>query len=297
MVNAEPLLALLGLLETRGYDFVPPTPATHGRVIARPEKARARDLRDVFGWSLPFDSIEPRVLDLMRQGEILEATPAGFRSLLRVARLNGHLYLHSAYPTTAKDAVFLGPDSYRFADLLRSRAGRAQRIADMGAGTGVGALSVGCEDAERVLTDINPAALCLARINAAHAGREVTTVQGEGLAGAEGDFDLILANPPYMADENDRDYRDGGGQHGAGLSIRWAREAVARLRPGGRFLLYSGSAIVEGGDALKAALETIDGVRLDYSEIDPDVFGEELDRPAYRDVERIAVIGAVLTRL
>jgi len=29
---------------------------------------------------------------------------------------------------------------------------------------------------------------------------------------------------------------------------------------------------------------------VDYRELDPDVFGEELDRSAYRNVERIAVV-------
>ncbi|MGE0403972.1 MAG: SAM-dependent methyltransferase, partial [Kofleriaceae bacterium] len=31
-----------------------------------------------------------------------------------------------------------------------------------------------------------------------------------------------------------------------------------------------------------------------YEEIDPDVFGEELDTPAYRDVDRIAAVGATI---
>ena len=33
-----------------------------------------------------------------------------------------------------------------------------------------------------------------------------------------------------------------------------------------------------------------------YSEIDPDIFGEQLDEPGYEDVERIAAIGAVIVR-
>lgn len=41
-----------------------------------------------------------------------------FTSAVRVSRVLDSLFLHSAYPTTAHDAVFLGPDSYRFADLI-----------------------------------------------------------------------------------------------------------------------------------------------------------------------------------
>ena len=35
------------------------------------------------------------------------------------------------------------------------------------------------------------------------------------------------------------------------------------------------------------------GCTVAYEEIDPDVFGEELDRPAYRHVDRIAVVGLI----
>ncbi len=38
------------------------------------------------------------------------------------------------------------------------------------------------------------------------------------------------------------------------------------------------------------------GCSLRYREIDPDIFGELLDEPAYREVERIAAIGAVLVK-
>jgi hypothetical protein len=35
---------------------------------------------------------------------------------------------------------------------------------------------------------------------------------------------------------------------------------------------------------------------VDYRELDPDVFGEDLDEPAYAQVERIALVGAVIVR-
>ena len=38
------------------------------------------------------------------------------------------------------------------------------------------------------------------------------------------------------------------------------------------------------------------GCSLHYEEIDPDIFGEQLDQPAYRDVERIAAVMAVLSK-
>ena len=37
-------------------------------------------------------------------------------------------------------------------------------------------------------------------------------------------------------------------------------------------------------------------VAWDYAEIDPDVFGEELDNPAYVDVDRIAAVALVVRK-
>jgi hypothetical protein len=65
-------------------------------------------------------------------------------------------------------------------------------------------------------------------------------------------------------------------------------------------LLYTGVAIVDGRDELREALADqlpALGCTLRYRELDPDVFGEELVKPAYAEVERIAAIGAVVERV
>src|SRR3546814_7234179 len=87
-----------------------------------------------------------------------------------------------------------------------------------------------------------------------------------------------MANPPYITDAAHRLYRDGGGMHGAEISMEMARAAVERLAPEGRFILYTGSAIIDGHDFVRASLEQIaasNNCQLRYWEIDPDVFGEE----------------------
>ncbi len=64
--------------------------------------------------------------------------------------------------------------------------------------------------------------------------------------------------------------------------------------------MYTGSAIVDGYDAFRSmALEFIDARSYDasYVELDPDIFGEELENEAYRDVERIAAVALVVRRL
>jgi hypothetical protein len=301
------LLDLLRLLAAGGYHFVTPTPATHGRVIAR--HGAACDLRDVLGWSLPFatGTIDPRVEDLLRQANALKGRPGGpLRSRLRVSSLRGRLFLHSAYPTDAEDSIFFGPDSYRFAELIAAELQHAPlttgaHIVDMGAGAGVGGIVAGLSSpgARVTLTDLNPKALRLARINAAAAGVEVTTVESDTLDQVADPIDLAVINPPYIIDDGNRAYRDGGGMHGSEIPLRMTEMAAARIAPRGRVLLYTGAAIVNGGNALYDALARVaDARRLHFTcrELDPDVFGEELDKPAYAEVERIALVAVTLSR-
>jgi hypothetical protein len=300
------LVELLGRLDALGYDFVTPTPATHGRVLARHGKGEALTLRDIFGWSLPFrrETLRADLLDLLARGQALAEEGGLCRSTLRVSRVARLLFAHSAYPTDRPDSVFLGPDSYRFVRFIASRAPRiigARRIVDMGAGAGVGGIVAGglAPGAAVALVDANEEALRLARINAAAAGVEVETIRAYSLGGVDGDVDLLIANPPFIMDEGGPAYRDGGAMLGARLSCDWAMDAARRLPPGGLMLLYTGSAIVAGRDALREALERELpplGCTLDYEEIDPDIFGEQLDQPAYRLVERIAAVGAIVSR-
>jgi hypothetical protein len=104
----------------------------------------------------------------------------------------------------------------------------------------------------------------------------------------------VIANPPYMIDPARRSYRDGGDLHGGAVALDWAKQALAS---GSTMLLYTGAAIVRGASPLIEALHeacSSAGASLDVEEIDPDVFGDELEQPAYAEVERIAVIGAVI---
>lgn len=302
----EALAALLERLKATGYRFIPPTPETHRRVVARLDKARADDLRDVFGWSRPFarEGLSPDLFGLLESADAIRGADGLFRSDVRVASIDDSLFLHSAYPTAGRDSVFLGPDSYRFVQFLdRELAGgpTVRRLVDIGAGSGVGAILAArhLPGARLTLTDINPLALRFARINARHNGVSIEVLEGSGVDPVEGAIDLAITNPPFIVDPLRRAYRDGGDSHGAALSLDWALAAAAKLAPRGRILLYTGSAIVAGEDRLAAALrERLPqlGCALRYTELDPDIFGEQLDEPGYEDVERIAAVGAVIVR-
>lgn len=299
------LVDLLRWLDRRGYRFVPPTPLTHARVTGGEAASSASVERRLFGWS---HAIAPGIIpddlqSIMVAAGILETEGSGVRSAVRVARLGGRLFLHSAHPTDAADAVFLGPDSYRFARLVHAElAGRDDRlIVDIGTGAGVGALAAAnTMPAARVVgTDVNPKALRMARINARYAGIPLDLVQSDGLDPVDGRIDAAVANPPYLIDSGRRQYRDGGDMRGARVARDMACMAMARLSPGGRLVLYTGSPVVNGTHEFQAALADAAATwdcTLRFDELDPDVFGEELERPDYAGVERIALVAAVADR-
>lgn len=302
------LLELGKRLIAENYRFVTPSPLTHQTVLQRFASPLAKDLRDAFGWSMPFDHtlFQDGELAMLEQAGIVERDGSLWRSTVRWSTLEGLLFAHSAYPTTQADSVFFGPDSYRFAQLIEAHLQQhfepVHRVADIGCGGGVGALIVARarRDAQVLAVDINPRALRLCAVNAELAGlNNVTAYHSDILRSVEGSFDLIVANPPYMNDSQQRAYRHGGGALGEALSLRIARESLPRLNPGGSLVLYTGVAMVAGRDPfLEGVLPMVSGDSLawTYRELDPDVFGDELLKPGYELAERIAVVALTVTR-
>jgi release factor glutamine methyltransferase len=296
-VGAEDALRAVGrALMELGYQFTSVTPETHARVMRR-RPGLARDLRDVFGWNYPFAAtlLPSALLTVSHTAGIFEATADGnLRSKVRFATLGGDLLAHSSFPTLARDAVFFGPDTYRFCAFVRRNLTPVDCLVDVGCGSGAGGLHVRSSTKRLVLADINPSALRVARVNAALVGAKVELVESNVLSAVTGRVDAVIANPPYMRDTSGRTYRDGGGTWGEALSVRIARESIARLPSGGRLLLYTGAPIVAGVDVLRAELEALckqSRAAFTYEELDPDVFGEQLDEPHYENVERIAAVG------
>ena len=212
------------------------------------------------------------------------------------------------------------------ADPPRAPVPPTRAVVDIGCGTGAGGILAAAllgrpPGLRLVLADINPRALRFARVNAALAGltpdladsssvgpkvapadapvgsTHVEFAHSDVLHAVRGRFELILANPPYLADPAGRAYRDGGGAFGAGLSVRILRESLERLAPGGRLILYTGAAQQAGEDLFwREARLWVERAGLEhaYAELDPDVFGEELEQAAYVPIERIAAVGLIV---
>lgn len=145
--------------------------------------------------------------------------------------------------------------------VLASR--RNPRVADLGTGSGAVALAVATErpDAEVVAVDTSPAALQVARHNALRLGRtNVTFLAGSWYAPLAGQrFDLILSNPPYLADDDphlpslrhEPAIALACGPTGLEALAAVARDAAAHLVPGGTLAVEHGMA---QGAAVRALL-------------------------------------------
>lgn len=302
VLSNQHLSLLLAYLMRQNYRFTTVSPNTHKKVNSRPQNARANDLVGVFGWNRPFgvETVDKFVFELIQSTDLAVKSESGCKSQYRVSNINQQLFLHSAYPTLQNDSVFFGPDTYRFVGALQHFLALNRqpivRAVDIGTGSGAGAvvLALALPQCEIIAVDINEAALSLAHINITAADIDnLRLVKSDLLNDVEGNFDLIIANPPYLLDESEREYRQGGGQLGAQLSVQIVDTAITRLNPQGVLLLYTGVAIVDGNDAFLVEITAkLNRARFvfEYVEVDPDIFGEELANAAYSHVDRIAAI-------
>ncbi len=157
----------------------------------------------------------------------------------------------------------------------------APRIADLGTGSGAIALALASErpDAAVVAVDQSADALGQAAHNARLLGLERVGFRlGDWLAPLAGEsFDLIVSNPPYVA-EQDPHLRDlrfeprralTAGADGLADLRRIAAEAPAYLKPGAALLLEHGA---EQGEAVRTLLR-----QCGYSAVEtrPDLNGRE----------------------
>jgi methylase of polypeptide subunit release factors len=104
-----------------------------------------------------------------------------------------------------------------------------------------------------VFGDVDRKALAFSAVNAVVNDVATKTVFSDVLAGIEGPADIIVANVPYLADNNRRP----GGDFGRSLAVRIVEQSLERLNRGGRLVLYSGTTIIGGTDPLLDALQSV----------------------------------------
>jgi len=140
--------------------------------------------------------------------------------------------------------------------LEKLRALKAPKILDLGTGSGIVAISLTleCPSATLVAVDVEKGAISVARNNAGRLGAKIDFRQGDWFAPVAGEhFDLIVSNPPYVAEGDPHLEHDGlpfeprialtdGAAEGDGLAcIRHiVGAAPAHLAPGGWLIFEHG---------------------------------------------------------
>jgi release factor glutamine methyltransferase len=168
--------------------------------------------------------------------------------LLGTVEFCGNLFLCD------RRALVPRPETEQLVEFLQSEIRDPKsKILDVGTGSGVIALSLAAKfpETEIVGADISNEALSLARDNAARVGiTRIQFVQSDLLESINGEFDLIVANLPYIS-RLDRDelppevLRDPevalfAGDRGDELIRRLIEAAPVHFRPGGLLALETG---------------------------------------------------------
>jgi release factor glutamine methyltransferase len=170
--------------------------------------------------------------------------------LLGTAEFCGHTFLCD------KRAMVPRPETEELVELLKAEGGgrRAERIVDVGTGSGVIALSLAVKfpETEVHAVDVSDDALALARENAARLGlsERIQFAKGDLLENIPERFDLIVANLPYVSMQDrqslsrevlcDPEVALFGGERGDELVRKLIEQAPEYLQPNGLLALEIG---------------------------------------------------------
>lgn len=170
------------------------------------------------------------------------------------------------------DTEALVEEALRFA----RDAGGAIRILDLCTGSGCVAAALASElpQASIVAADVSDAACAVARENLAFAGERASVVRGDlfGAVGADEEFDLIVANPPYIRAGEipalPRDIADfepplalAAGESGLDFICRIIEDGPRFLRPGGWLMMEIGQGQAGDCTSIAIASESYDTIR------------------------------------
>jgi len=198
---------------------------------------------------------------------VLESERAGFRELVRkrgeervpVAQLTGRREFWSLPLHVTPDVLIPRPETETLIEAVLGLFPEVEaplRVLDLGTGSGAIALAILSErpKANVTATDLSAAALAVAARNAEELGLadRLRLLEGDGFEPVLGErFDLVVSNPPYVA-EADRQglapelgHEPAGalfsGADGTDMLRRIVAEAAQNLEPGAPLLLEIGS--------------------------------------------------------
>ncbi len=95
------------------------------------------------------------------------------------------------------------PETETLVEAALARCRPEDQILDMGTGSGAVAIALArASKADITALDVSREALCIARENAERVGAAVRFLHSDWYGGIDGTFDLIVSNPPYVAEQD-----------------------------------------------------------------------------------------------
>ena len=109
-----------------------------------------------------------------------------------------------------------------------------EEVLEVGCGTGIIALHCAKAGARVTASDVSLKAIECTRANAEKNDLDITLVESDLLEKMEGEFEVIIFNPPYLPEDEINDPRWTGGLSGLEMTLIFLEQCKGRLAPGGR---------------------------------------------------------------
>jgi release factor glutamine methyltransferase len=182
-------------------------------------------------WATMRDEVDPRPLD-----ELVRRRIAGEP----VAYILGSAEFYGLTLTCGPGVLVPRPETETLVGVGLELVSELERpvVVDVGTGSGAVAIALAAQRPDAIVwaTDISDVALGYARVNAERNGVEIRFVHGDLLEGTPADVDLVVANPPYIAEgtplppDVDAEPHEAlfGGPSGDDLLVRLVLEASTR---------------------------------------------------------------------
>ncbi len=233
--------------------------------------------------ALPVDAVELEAAGLVeREGDLVRAP-------LRLAPYEGLLLVHDAENMEHdQDHVSGMNNSTRTMATLTIRR-HVDRVLDLGTGSGTQALLAARHARSVVATDVNRRALRYAALNARLNGVDLDLREGSWFEPvADEQFDLIVANPPYVISPDSQFVFRDSGLDGDTVSRDVVHGAAAHLREGGHATIMCNWICRDAGETWQPLEEWVadsgcDALLLAHEPVDPFHYAARWNEPLRGD--------------
>ncbi len=193
-----------------------------------------------------------------QQQQVFQAHIAKRLAFLPVSKILGHREFYGRRFTVTRDVLDPRPDTETIIGLCLAHCApdKTFNFIDLGSGSGAIGITLACERPRSlgICVDVSDAALAITTQNAASLGvsNRVTALHSDWFSKVQGQFDLIVSNPPYITsaaiqtlspDVRDHDPHlalDGGGD-GLECYKTIAGTGSLHLAPGGHIVVEIGA--------------------------------------------------------